>query len=129
MKRLNPSRTTLAASLALIGGSLLAHPSGAQAAAAADEGAQAQARALLAPQVRSAASGARSEATAGERVSARDAVQLAQRFILGTADVHADRPESSAAQANAPGRLRLAGRRHYADPHELIRRTILGQRA
>lgn len=129
MKRLNPARTTLVAWLALIVGSLLAHPAGAQAVAAVEEGAQAQARALLAPQVRSAAPDARSEARAGEGESAPDAVQLAQRFLLGTADVHADRPESSAAQANAPGRQRLAGREHYADPHELIRRTILGQRA
>jgi len=35
---------------------------------------------------------------------------------------------SSAAEAEASGRLRLTERRHDANPHELIRRTILGQR-
>ncbi|HYL02232.1 MAG TPA: hypothetical protein VEU54_02335 [Steroidobacteraceae bacterium] len=111
---------TLIRSLALIGGSLLAYSSVADAAAPADEGPQALASALLSPPVRSVAVDAGSAARAEARRPAADAVQLAQRFLTGATDVPAD---------GAPGRLRLAERRHDADAHELIRRTILGHGA
>jgi hypothetical protein len=127
MKRFNGTQT-LIRSLALIGGSFLAYTGNAYAAAP-DDGAQAQARTLLSPPIRAGAADRGSNERADKPVSAADAVQQAQRFLLGTADVHADRPESSAALAGASLRLRLTERRHEEDLHELIRRTILGQRA
>lgn len=120
---------TVFRSLVLIGGSFLAYPGGAQTAAAPEEGAQALAKALLTPQVRSGTSVVVSDAGAGERRSEPDAVHLAQRLLLGAADPHADRPGSSATEASASARPRLAARRHDADANELVRRVILGQGA
>jgi hypothetical protein len=125
MKRSNGTRT-LIGSLALVGAGLVAYPGGAHAAA--DEGAQALARALLSPAVRPVAAAPRSDARAAQRMPAPDAVQLAQRFLTGAAAGRAERRVPSAAKAGASARLRLAERRHDEDPHELIRRTILGQR-
>jgi len=125
MKRSDATQT-LIRSLTLVGAGLLAYPGGAHAAA--DDGAQAQARALLSPAVRSVAANPGSDARAPQRVPAPDAVQLAQRFITGASDVRAEQRVSSAAEADASGRLGLTERRHDANPNELIRRTILGQR-
>ena len=126
MKRIVGTRT-LITSLGLIGAGLVSYP-GRAAAAAPDEGAQGLARALLAPPVRAAAWDVGAPARAGQRVSAPDAVQLAQRFISGAADGHAGPRGSSAVSAGTTLRSRLAERRHDGDLHELIRRTILGQR-
>lgn len=118
MKTSNHTRT-LIRSLALIGGSLLAYPGGADAAAPADAGPQALASALLSPPVRSAAADPGSAARSEQGAPLAGAVQLAQRFLTGAIEMRAD---------GAPGRLRFAGRRHAGDAHELARRTILGQR-